>query len=193
MKNFFLYDIISLVPADLAFYFIMVPQEIIIYFRIFYLFKFIRVKQMIKVIIKNSSESLLAIKCVFLFIGLLYFSHIVGCIFTIISKIQYYYITDNPNEVISVYNKLNLTMPIFLSYPISDQFLNELYAGFSLITTCTYGDFYPIIPSEKVFAILIILISRFLTVFLYAEASSLIGSSNKIYIKHINKVNLVKM
>lgn len=193
-KNYFLYDILSIVPSDFICYFLKSQQFVPAYLRLFRLFKYSRVKQLLKVLVKNSGAHFSAIRLAFIMSSFIYFSHLYGCLFFYVAKIEYYYGQDRFDHAnfIKVYDLQSIDDEDLLDQSLGKQYITMLYAGASVISIAAYGDIDPIASSEKIFALVWILISRLLAAFLYAEVATLIGSLNRTYIRHLNKVKLVK-
>ena len=194
VDRYLIMDMVALAPSDFICYFLGAPQYSAAYLRIFRVFKYRRVASCIKIILKNSRIHYSAIRLIFILIILLYSSHLYGCLFLYISKFQYYYFKDSrfdSSTFISTYNS-NFDLPSFLDSTLSDQYITMFYFGTSISSTAAYGDLYPVAILEKSFCLLIILLSRLLISILYAESSTLNASLNVNYIRHINKVNLVK-
>lgn len=195
LKNFFLLDIICLMPFDIVIFFINSPQYVIAYLRLFYLLKYKKIRNSIKIIIKNSSRHSSLIRLGFIVFILLYFSHFFGCSFFYIAKFQYYYYPNSRFDhmtYIKQFDEVNSYMSGLLDLSLLDQYIIMIYQGISLLSLGSYGDISPVTSLEKIYCIVWLLISRFLVAFLYAEASTFTGSMNGTYVKHLTKVNLVK-
>ena len=195
LREYFLLDLLSMLPADFVCYFLNAPYLLTAYLRVFRLLKVRRVVHLLKAMIKNPSQQISKIRLVIIISLLVYLSHLVACIFFYISKIDYYNFPnsrfDHTNFILQ-YNNFSSNCTDLLQDTLLSQYISMLYIGAGILSTGSYGDVYPTAAAEKLFAIFCLLVARFLVALLYAETSTLFGNFNRAYIRHINKVNLLK-
>ena len=195
IKVYLMLDIFSLVPFDFLFVFVKGAQYIPAYLRLLRLFKSRRVFHMWKVIIRSTSLHYSSIRLILIFLILVYLSHLYGCLFLYVAKLQYFYFKDSrfdSSTFITSFKSGRIGLEHFLDESSESQYIIMIYIGTSVISTAAYGDLYPVAVIEKMFCLALILLARLLIAILYAESSTLNASLNANYIRHINKVRLVK-
>lgn len=187
----FLYsDLISLVPIDLIFLFIPSKQYISAYLRIFRLFKYPRIKSMVKVIL---NEVPLIPKTLFLVFTVFFLiSHYLACIYFYSAKMQDYYFDEQPlRESSSYYEYENLQS--LTSKPLSDQYLSLMYWSTGIISISGYSNLFPLTNFSKCSMTLILLLSYILTLLLYAVSTKVSYMINIHYANYIKKTQILEV
>ena len=70
-----------------------------------------------------------------------------------------------------------------------DNYIENLYWSFSILSITTYGDINTIDTYGQLFILLLMNLSKLCVVYLYAECSNLIEEINKPYTDFISKIN----
>lgn len=67
-----------------------------------------------------------------------------------------------------------------------------LYFAYATCGTVAYGDLYPITPTERIYTFVIMIVAKFFTAFIYAEAAYVVTNSHAPYTEHLSHQIMVR-
>ena len=159
-NDYFTLDILSIIPSDWVYCAFECNSSSMYYLKLLRLLKLYRVISLLT-IIKNSEQTSAHILRLASFMYIFLASgHIIACFLT----------------AISTSSKL-------------DNYIENLYWSFSILSITTYGDINTIDTYGQLFILLLMNLSKLCVVYLYAECSNLIEEINKPYTDFISKIN----
>ncbi|XP_022751651.1 potassium channel AKT1-like [Durio zibethinus] len=164
LRTWFLFDVISIVPAEIAR--LILPHSFPSYglLALLRLWRLRRVSQFFSRLEKDKNYSYFWVRCLKLICVTLFAAHFAGCIFYYIA-VHYH----NPERV-----WLYLYTEDWQQLSISDRYVTSIYWSIVTLTTTGYGDLHPMNASEMTFDIFYILFNLGLQAYLVGNMTNLI-------------------
>lgn len=190
-NKYFLLDVVCIIPSDLIAFLFSLNMYVVIFSKGLRLFKIRRMIQVIGQVAKRHSISGLKL---YLYIPLVfYFSHLAACLFMLTCRIQSdYYKLINADRPCFLSDYLLKKGSSFFDLPIQTQYIEMWFFTSSILSSNTYNIVVPISPSEKLFGIVLLILSRTYIAFLLAKSASLTGFDDALYIEEKAKLSIFK-
>jgi voltage-gated potassium channel len=190
-NRFFFLDMLSIIPSDLFAYVFNLHLYVIISSKVLRLFKLKRMFQVIRQI--RYRHSMLRFSFFAYIPVIFYFSHLAACFFMLTCRLQYRYYQLIENMRPCYLNEYQKNHDFsFLDLPINTQYIEMWFFTSSIFSSNTYNIVIPTSPCEKIFGMILLIISRSFIAFLLAESSSFRGLENSLYISEKAKLSIYK-
>lgn len=197
VNEFLLLDLLSVVPADFAVVLLSDHSIVAAYLKLLRVFKTRRVVYLIRTLQLHATYSLTFFKLFQYFVFFVFFSHLSACLFFYMVVIQDSLTTSlrfDGRTFIQSFTELpyHSHYEPLLAQSVWEQYIHILYWSYSITATGAYGDTVAITVPEKLFNMILMILSTFFVALIYAEAATVITIVNQEYTDHLAKLTVMK-